>query len=265
MYEELEISKYPLIERNIFYRGDTSIIYKTGNILYKIYLKKEPHKRDILDYLINKYDLISNIAVLPIKKLMVNDNFGMKMNYIESIDFLSYIKSDNFSIDEMIRILKILSDNLKKINKEHIHFSDLHHHNIIIDINNYPLYIDLDDACCDKFGSSHICVMSYRLHELQNKDYIYEDDLIRYGNLDCECLFLMLLDYIFNESIEKYDYVSFQRKISDLSTYIDGEFINLASKLKRDDKEISYPYYVGDYLDEKTIRKIKQFKNRGNL
>ena len=176
MYEVLKRSEGPLLEENLFYEGDTSIIYKVNNLLYKIYLKKEAHKKSILDYLIENYDELKGIAVPPKCKLKLEDNYGMKMNYIESIDFLSYLRQ-GISADEMVRIIKILSTNLKKINKLDIHFPDLHHHNIIIDKNGYPLYIDLDDASVKNYASAHICIMGRTLHRVDDKGYDYEGEL----------------------------------------------------------------------------------------
>ena len=265
MYEILKKNESPLTKENIFYEGDTSEIYRVGEFLYKVYLKKEPHKREILDYLIEKYDLLRPYSIPPINKLKIEEKYGMKMRYVESTDFLSYLRA-GVEPDEMVRIIRTLSDNLKPINELSIHFSDLHHHNILILKDGYPLYIDLDDASIKEYGSTHICVMAHRLHKVENKSYQYEDDLIRYGNLDQECLVLMLLNYMFDSSLELLTYSEFNRKLEKISPYFENEFMTAISKIKDSDDNIivnPYPYYIGDYMSgENFIESVQKVKRR---
>ncbi len=258
MYEILKNNEKPLLKENLFYEGDTSVIYKANNLLYKIYLRKEKHKRSVLDYLIEHYDELKEISVPPKCKLKLEDSFGMKMNYIESIDFLSYLRQ-GISPEEMVRIIKILSSNLKKINNLDIHFTDLHHHNIIIDKNGYPLYIDLDDASVKQYNSAHICVMGRTLHRVSNKGYNYEDDLIKNGDLDKECLVLMLLNYIADCQMENKDYDSYYRYLVRIKKYFDNDFINLLYKLRENEESLEinkFPYYVGDFIEDDKFHEI---------
>lgn len=263
MYEILQKDERPLLKENLFYEGDTSIIYKENNLLYKIYLRREAHKRSILDYLIENYEKLMEIAVPPKCKLKLEDNFGMKMNYIESTDFLSYLRK-GITPEEMTRIIKILSDNLKKINDLDIHFPDLHHHNIIIDKKGYPLYIDLDDATVKQYASAHICVMGRNLHRVEDKGYEYEGDLIKNGDLDKECLVLMLLNYMAGCQMENKDYDSYYKYIEKISKYFDNDFINLLYMLRENENNIEvnkFPYYIGDYIQEdfyKTLTKVRR-------
>lgn len=270
MYEILKYDKWPLLKENLFYEGDTSVIYKIDNLLYKIYLKKEAYKRSILDYLIENYDELKEIAVPPKCKLKIEDNFGMKMNYIESTDFLSYLRQ-GISPKEMIRIMKILSTNLKKINALDIHFPDLHHHNIIIAKNGYPLYIDLDDASVKQYTSAHICVMGRTLHRVDDKGYDYEGELIKHGDLDKECLVLMLINYVADCQMENKSYDSYCRYLERIKKYFDDKFINLLYMLRENEKNMEinkFPYYVGDYIQEdfsdivKKFRKEVKYENR---
>lgn len=270
MYEVLKRNEGPLLKENLFYEGDTSVIYKVNNLLYKIYLKKEAHKRSILDYLIENYDELKGIAVPPKCKLKLEDNYGMKMNYIESTDFLSYLRQ-GISPDEMVRIIKILSTNLKKINKLDIHFPDLHHHNIIIDKNGYPLYIDLDDASVKQYASAHICVMGRTLHRVDDKGYDYEGELIASGDLDKECLVLMLLNYMSDCQMENKDYDSYCRYLERIKKYFDKDFIDLLYMLRENEKSLEvnkFPYYIGDYVHEDfpqvltKMRKEVRYENR---
>lgn len=261
MEKHFELDKYPFTNQNLFFSSDTSNIYKINDTLYKIYLKYDPYKNNAIDYLIKKREYLEEISIPPSNKIIVDNKLGIEMKYIPSIDFLNYINNNILNFDSIIEKIKILSDNLKIINRQHIHFSDLHHHNIIIDKNDYPIYIDLDDACCNGDGSNHICAMSHNLHELKNKSFELEDDLIKYGNLDCECLTLMLLDYILGYSIENKSYDEYHKIIDKISKYTNSNIINLFSNLKKiDDKDISFLYYVGDYLDNKTISELKILK-----
>ena len=266
MYEILELHKEPLTKENIFYEGDTSRIYKVDDLIYKIYYKKEPFKRHILDYLIEHYDDLKDISTPPMNKLKVDDNYGMKMRYVDSIDFLSYLEK-NISPEEMVRILKILSNNLKKINALSIHFSDLHHHNILIRKDGYPLFTDLDDASVKDYGSTHICVMAHLLHNVGEKNFQYEDDLIRYGNLDQECLTLMLLNYMMNRAMERLSYDEFNKELDIISKYFNNDFMKVITSIKdKDDNTIitPYNYYIGDYIDDKVIEGISKVKRRYN-
>ena len=154
-YEILTPSSRVLRKENLFFDGETSLIYKDKDLLYKLYLKKEPHRREYLDYLIEHYDSLKEYSIPPLSKLKYENNYGMKMRYIEGMDFYDYIRS-NISPEEFIRILKILSKNLRRLNELNIIYTDLHHHNIIIRIeDNYPIYIDLDDTNINNQGSNH--------------------------------------------------------------------------------------------------------------
>lgn len=275
MYEILTKEKEPLIKENCFYIGDTSEIYRVDDILYKVYLKKEPFKRHILDYLIEHYDELRPYSIPPLGKLKIDDKYGMKMRYVDSIDFLTYLRTEKVTPAEMARIIKILSDNLKPINDLDIHFSDLHHHNILLRQKDlYPLYIDLDDAVVKDYGSTHICVMSHRLHNVEKKSYEYEDDLIRYGNLDQECLTLMLLNYIMNKPMERLSYDDFHREIEKISPYFSQKLIQAMIDLK--DKDAStiitpYKHYIGDYIETdcfvESMQKVKRrvFNENGSI
>lgn len=272
MYEILKKGSFPLIESNSFYKSDTTEIYKVEDTLYKLYLKKDPFKRQVLDFLIAHYDELKEISIPPISKLKIDDNYGLKMLYVESEDFLSYIKNGKIPPEEMVRIIKILSDNLKIHNKLGIHFSDLHHHNILIrETDKYPLYIDLDDATVGNYPSTRICKMAHRLHNVKNKTYEYEGDLIKYGNLDQECLVLMLLNYIYDKSLERLPYDEFQRKIERLSPYFENDFLTVAASIKQPDDTkivIPYPHYIGDFITNESfpsaIQKVKRRINNEN-
>lgn len=272
MYEILTKGEHPLVEKLSFYKGDTSEIYKVDDLLYKIYLKREPFKRHILDYLIHHHDELKPFSTPPIRKLKIDDMYGMKMRYVDSVDFLTYLRSKDVPPKEMVRILRILSDNLKEINSLGIHFPDLHHHNILIrKSDNYPLYTDLDDASVGEYPSTHICTMAHLLHNVKNKSYQYEGELIHYGNLDQECLVLMLLDYMFDRSIERLSYDEFQRKIDELQPYFESDFLQIASQIKdHDDNQIvnPYPYYLGDYMTEpsfiQAVQKVKRRNEHAN-
>ena len=258
MYEILKKNEEPLLDKYLFYTGDTSIIYKYNNILYKIYLRRDAYKRSILDYLIENYEELKKIAVPPKCKLKVEDSYGMKMNYIESTDFFEYLKYD-ICPEEMVRIIKILSSNLKIINGLDIHFPDLHHHNIIIDKNGYPLFIDLDDASVKQYSSSHICVMGRNLHKVEEKGYDYEGELIKKGDLDKECLVLMLLNYIADAQMQNKDYDSYYWYLERIKKYFDDDFIGLLYKLRENENSIEvnkFPYYVGDYIKDDKFQKV---------
>lgn len=272
MYEILSKGEHPLIEKHSFYKGDTSEIYKVDDILYKVYLKREPFKRQILDYLITHHDELKPVSTPPIRKLKIGDNYGMKMRYVEADDFLTFLRTKEVPPEEMVRILKVLSDNLKVINSLGIHFPDLHHHNILIrKKDNYPLYTDLDDATVGEYPSTHICTMAHRLHNVKNKSYQYEGELIHHGNLDQECLVLMLLNYMFDRSIERLPYDDFQRKIEELTPYFTNDFLTIVSQIKdKDDNQIvtPYPHYIGDYMTEPTfvqaVQKVKRRNQNAN-
>ena len=267
MYEIVDNNSEILDKNNLFYDSDTTLIYKLDNYLYKLYKKKEPHKRRILDYLIENYDNIKSYSIPPLNKLKYQDNYGMKMHYLDGIDFLDY--SRQVSPKEMVRQLKILSKNLKELNKLNIKLTDLHHHNVLVrKEDNYPLYIDLDDANINELGSCHISYKSFYLHDCGNKDHDYRRKLIRYGNLDRECLFLFFMDYIIHKPLEKLSEIEFKDSIDKyFYDYFDKDFINALKELKdkKDNNDIKkYPYYIDDYLndEESIVNSIKLIKRR---
>lgn len=256
MYLNFLEGEYPLLKENIWYTGDTSIIYKVDNMLYKMYLKKEPYKRYIMDILISNNNL-RDIGALPIEKIKTNlGNYGITMEYIpNSITFWKYLKSKNPSTEDIINKLIILSDNLKRINKEDIHFSDLHHNNILIREDGYPIYIDFDDAVIKEYTSSHICCMAYYLHEVNLKPKRYKAELIQYGDLDKKSLLIMLLNFILNEEVEKKSYYDFKRMVEKLSDYFPNDFLTAIDKLKSESNIIiPYEYYVGDFLKHEAVK-----------
>ena len=265
MYEILQSNKEPLLDKNIYYKSNTSIIYKKDNYLYKIYLKKEPFKRHVMDYLIENYELLKEISIPPKNKLKVEDNYGLKMDYYESIDFYKYI--DRIDTKEFIRVLKLLSDNLKIINNLGICLTDLHHHNILIGKDGTPKYIDLDDARVNEYDSTHICFLVRNLHNVEEKGYDYEDKLMKEGHLDREALTLMLLDYIFDRAVEKYNYQQYQEKIDEIENIFSKKIIKIFRELKDKDDDYNinkFNYYIGDYLNNNTINKIRRLKHENS-
>ena len=158
MYLELEEGKDILSHDKLWYSGETSKIYKNENLLYKIYLKNEPNRRAVLDKLIST-TTIRDIGILPIQKIRTDlGKYGAVTRFMpKTLTFYQYSKKD-YDIDEIINIFIMLSDSLKRINKENIKFSDLHHNNILIDRDNKPWYIDFDDAVVDDYSSNHISV-----------------------------------------------------------------------------------------------------------
>ena len=255
----------PIIRKNnLFYKGDTSLIYRYNDLLYKIYLKRDHYKRDTLDFLLDNYEkVLENGALPPLRKLKYQEKDGIIMNYLEGEDWLDV--SRKASPELFIYIIKILSTNLKELNKMGIKLTDLHHHNVLITKDNYPIYIDLDDANVKELGSKHISIKSYNLHSIGKKDYIFENNMIKYGNLDRECLFLMFLDYIFNRALETYTYDDYMEAIDTISDYFSKDLIMALKELKPKEDNISliqYPYYLGDFLkdEESVIKSLNKIK-----
>ena len=250
MYLICEEGKGPLAEKNLWYDGETAKLYLQGQLLYKIYEKPEPHRRAVLDILIQNHTL-RDVGVLPKRKIKTTSGkYGLVMNYIEeSVTFRQYLKNEQVPLEKMISILTILSDNLKRINQEGIHFSDLHHNNILIKKDCYPLFIDFDDAVVEPYSSHHICRIAHELHEVKKKGFDYEGNLIRWGDLDRECLFIMLLDYLVNDYVERYSYSKFDTLAKVFATAFPEDFIKAVRQLKTKGKEIlPFPYFVGDFL-----------------
>lgn len=255
MYLECEEGNGVLRKENIFYDGNTSTIYKNDNLLYKIYKKREPYKRSVLDILIAN-ETLRTYGVLPNRKIRTNlNNYGMVMKYIpNTITFREYLKNYNILLDEMIDVMITLSDNLKIINSENIHFSDLHHNNILITKEKIPLYIDFDDAVVKEYGSTHISAIAYNIHEVANKSSQYEDDLIKYGNLDQESLFIMFFNYLLGISLEKKNKLEFYGIIKKLGDYFPTNFVEAIYSLKTTEIIKPYKYYLGDFLKEDKVK-----------
>ena len=250
MYFICEEGKKPLSRENLWYDGGTAKLYLQDNLLYKIYEKQEPHRREILDILI-KNDTLRNVGVLPKRKIKTTSGkYGFIMNYIdESVTFRQYLKNKNVSLENMISIISILSDNLKLINKEGIHFSDLHHNNILITKYGYPLYIDFDDAVVEPFSSHHICRISHELHDVKQKGFDYEGELIKNGNLDRECLFIMILDFLTDDYVERYTYEKFNCMADEFEKYLPSDFVEAIRQLKTNGLNVvPFQYFVGDFL-----------------
>ena len=259
-YEELKVGDSPLVDEKLFRSGDSSIIYRDGIYLYKIYTRRERFYRQKLDYLLDHQKQLEGVAVPPISKLKVDGSYGMKMKYLEGEDFYQYINRCT-DFDSFVRVLIELSNRLKVINKMDIHFSDLHHHNILLQ-GEVPFYIDLDDSSIGDYGSTHISWISMHLHELKTKSYWYEDDLIKHGNLDRESLGVFLLDYLFKRAIEKYPYGDFQRVVSTLEHYVDSMLVDALSRLKNEECSLKtiYEDYVGDYLTPSNVEGLKRYQ-----
>ena len=253
MYIELEEGIDPVVDSKKFYTGDTSVIYKDDDLLYKIYLRQDPHKRHILDYLISINDKLSDIASMPINKLKLDNKYGMTMKYIDSYGFYKYFLYDN-DAEEYLRKMKILSDNLKTINSYDIVFTDLHHNNIVIDRqSNNPIFIDLDDARVKDYESRHICYLVWNLHNIKKKGHDYQKELLAKAYLDRESLALLTLNYLTKSEVEKLSYDDYQRKISEFEHDFNKDVINAFRELKirEDDNRIPlYKYYIGDYIDD---------------
>lgn len=255
MYLELNNGEGILSEDNIWYEGDTSTIYKQEDLLYKIYLKKEPHKRHILDILIDNTSL-REIGALPIQKIKVdNGYYGMVMRYIPNTrPFLKYSRSKN-DVNDLINMFIVLSENLKKIHLENIKFSDLHHNNILLTQNLKPYFIDFDDAIVGEYSSQHICCMCHFLHELEGKDYDFISHVIKDMNLDREALIIMFINTLLGLEIEKLSEVEYYKLIDSLSKNFPNDFIKILEQLKKNALlDIPFEYYLGDYLVQEEVK-----------
>ena len=267
MYYKCEEGKGALHDGNLWFHSETSNIYKINDFLFKIYLKSEPHKRKILDKLI-EIDDIRDIAGLPIRKIKTSDGrYGMIMQYISNtITLQQFLEQQKNNLDTVLDIIITLSDNLKRINAEDIYFSDLHSNNILVNQKTYlPFYIDLDDATVKGYSSTHISTISHSLHEVESKGYEYEAKLIKYGNLDRESLFVILFNYLLGTQIENLSETDFAIFINSIKPYFPSDFITAIDSLKQTGLEVSpFQYYIGDYLKDKSIKqKCKEL--RGNL
>jgi hypothetical protein len=252
MYIELKKDIDPIVDSKVFFSSDTSVIYKDNGILYKIYLRYEPKRRDVLDYLISIKDEISDISTPPINKVKLDNKYGMTMKYIPNKGFYRYFLHEEDSNDYLDKIKK-LSDNLKILNSKGIYFTDLHHNNIIIDQNDNPIYIDLDDARVNNYKSNHICYLVRNLHDIDDRGLDYERELLDKAYLDRESLVLLTLNYLYKDELEKLSYDEYQKRINELKGFINDEVLDKFRELKNklSNKDIPlYEYYIGDYIDE---------------
>lgn len=266
MYLELEKGKGILSKENLFYEGDTSIIYREKELLYKIYLRQEPYIRQKLDILIANENL-RDVGILPIKKIRTLDgSYGMVMRRIrESYTYLTY-QRNNPSLDNLIKNMIILSDGLKRINNENIMFPDLHHNNILFDVKGKPWFIDFDDAVIGEYYSNHICCICRKMHEVETLGRDYEKKLMKYGNMDREALYILFLDYLLGINIEELNKNDYLNLVDYYSKYFPLEFIKSLIDLKKlDPNDISYQYYLGDYLkDERVVKGCKVLRRSIN-
>ena len=112
----------------------------------------------------------------------------------------------------------------------------------------------------DPYNSHHICRISYELHDVKEKGFEYEGDLIQRGNLDRECLFIIFLDYLVNDYVERYSDEEFKDMINIFAAYLPVDFISAIRQLKTKGMEIMpFPYYIGDFF------KDSEFKEKCNL
>ena len=263
MKDIFKFGNKPLVQDNLFYEGSNALIYRDNDYLYKIYLNKKLYNKYGLKYLISNYDKLKDYAIIPTQIIKVDRLNGIKMKYVPSINLSKFMNNkDNLKV--FIKIIKKLSDNLKILNKYGIHISDFHGDNILIDQNNNPLYVDLDEASINESGSMRICVMAYNLHNIAKKNNSYEEDLIRFGNLDRECLALIFINYITNSRVELLNYDQFQDYMDYLSYYFGENLISIIKKVKTNDNSMTivpYEYYIGDYIQEdKLIETLKLTK-----
>ena len=141
----------------------------------------------------------------------------------------------------------------------------MHHNNILLRPNGNPLIIDFDDAVVDKYTSIHSSYMAYCIHDIKSKGNLYKEEIIKNGNLDRENLFIILLDFLLNEKIEKKNIYEYYQMLDMLRTYFPDDFVNAISKLKTEGLEvIPYEYYIGDFLKGEEIKegcvKVKEKK-----
>lgn len=140
MYIELESTSEIFQFDNLWYMGNSSVIYKEDDLLYKI-----------LDILISNNSLC-DIGVLPIDKIIIDGEFyGMIMKYIPNTKtFLSYSKG-NIKIDDLIELFIVLSNNLRIIHNNNIKIPDFHHNNILLTEDLRPYIDSYQDSYTDAF------------------------------------------------------------------------------------------------------------------
>lgn len=177
-------------------------VYDTGGYEGRIYIYSqdlllkifEDYLRKITDLNIKKYKLIrlkekgipDNIIIKPERLVSVENVFsGYLMPKIEDsilVDSLSDLK-------KIIKVFRILFENLEILHKNNIIINDIKPENILIDKNKTPIFIDSDSMGVDEYlpDSPNLkTTISKKVHNIDHKINRYDpEDLDKLKLLAC--------------------------------------------------------------------------------
>lgn len=235
------------------YRGSESKLYVKENQIYKIFRKPGKHDIRKIDFLLQKKELKAIAAIPNMKICDKNGVIGFSMDYIDNAEvFYKYVKeNDRMAI---LKMLKLISESLKIINKAGIKLTDLHDVNIIVK-DNKPFFVDLDGASMNGIFDSHVASMICKNYDMSDNDIVI-NKLIRVNNFDRESLFIMYNLFVLNIDLYKMNYKEYRIKIDNMKGKFDEKFIEALKLVKRPDmkeNEYDFVYYLSDFLNEQNM------------
>lgn len=250
--KEINFNKLNKIECTYHSEGN---LYHDKNRVYKLF--KSPRKK-ILIQKQRKIELLSDgkkipNVIMPIDGICSGTKFrGYTMKYINNSIALYDNKKINKDYQRLLPILLEVSQIVKKIHHDsrNIVVGDLSFHNIIVDNNSKPFFVDIDSCKISNLNNEKISALLYGLYKDKNINNIEI-------NKDSDKLSLLLsfLDIIFEKNIlnlnmHKYDELA--EKIETLKN-IKSILINLKYK-----KYIPKVPYLHELISDKDIKTRKR-------
>ena len=222
-------------------------------------------KLHTINTLIDNKDTI-NIPeiVFPEKIAVVNaEIIGFTMPLIKSINLMGALKSAEISNEQKITYLKEIGELLEKMKKvrtythiDEFYLNDMHEGNFIIDeANNHVKAVDIDSCKINrnyiyssKYLSRRSMINFVPKYQRNNPKSIGEGSFIPDENTDLYCYIIMILNFLYGESINMFTLEDFYNYLEYLDTIgLDKELLDIFELIVSNKQNIN-PYELLDGL-----------------
>lgn len=202
--------------------------------------------------------------VFPEKIAVVNSEIiGFTMPLIESINLLEALKSNDISNEQKITYLKeigLLLEKMKKVRAytyiDEFYLNDMHEGNFIVDKNdNHVKVVDIDSCKINRnyiFSSKYLSRRSMinfvSKYQRNNPKSIGEGSFIPDENTDLYCYIIMILNFLYGESINMFtleDFYSYLEYLDNIG--LDKELLSIF-ELVVSNKQNENPYELLDSI-----------------
>lgn len=249
MYIDDETKQY--YQNHATFSGAESVIYKDGNLLYKIFdedLIQSTYRKERMIPLMTKENL-RDVGQIPYDILEDKDGniIGVLLPYIKGIRMSKYLKSKT-DLEMFLQLSKLL----QRFHKEDVSLIDVNLNNFIVTPNKKIVAIDLTSVYINGY-SSNVC--SSMLLDFYNNGYLFLEYFANY--VDKVSLYLLYLNYITKGEFHKYKENIYFEKLEQVK--LNPILLDIYKKIKESllcSSDIPYFHEIMsiDYLQKEKVK-----------